>query len=265
MRHLEIILTCLVIFCVIFSAGCVSQNTSREAALSDALKMISLRLNDGAGYVREAADDIGNNNNTDAESSRQILADLYQTSTLARTILYADKNMIVISVYPDIILSSTGTDQTSYGTNETYFAGRNITLTDYLHLDDGTNASVLSAPVYTDGKWNGYVSMSFDSSRLFGDEEQYLSKTYGYHLLVTQTDGVQIYDYDLCERGKNMATDPVYADGVHAAALLIMNQTSGTTGYTYQKIWSDEFVQKTAVWDTFEFGGQTWQVIILSE
>lgn len=264
MRRSEIILTCPVIFCVIFSAGCVSQNTSREAALSDALKMISLRLNDGAGYVREAADDIGNNN-TDAASSRQILADLYQKSTLARTILYADKNMIVISVYPDIILSSTGTDQTSYGTNETYFAGRNITLTDYLHLDDGTNASVLSAPVYTDGKWNGYVSMSFDSSRLFGDVEQYLSKTYGSHLLVTQTDGVHIYDYDLCKRGKNMATDPAYADDVHAAALLIMNQTSGTTGYTYQKIWSDEFVQKTAVWDTLEFGGQTWQVIILSE
>jgi len=206
MRHSEIILTCLVIFCVIFSAGCVSQNTSREAALSDALKMISLRLNDGAGYVREAADDIGNNNNTDAESSRQILADLYQTSTLARTILYADKNMIVISVYPDIILSSTGTDQTSYGTNETYFAGRNITLTDYLHLDDGTNASVLSAPVYTDGKWNGYVSMSFDSSRLFGDEEQYLSKTYGYHLLVTQNKDIIFCIQNFSDQKRDVST-----------------------------------------------------------
>jgi hypothetical protein len=206
MRHSEIILTCLVIFCVIFSAGCVSQNTSWEAALSDALKMISLRLNDGAGYVREAADDIGNNNNTDAESSRQILADLYQKSTLARTILYADKNMIVISVYPDIIFSSIGTDQTSYGTNEAYFTGRNITLTDYLHLDDGTNASVLSAPVYTDGKWNGYVSMSFDSSRLFGDEEQYLSKTYGYHLLVTQNKDIIFCIQNFSDQKRDVST-----------------------------------------------------------
>jgi hypothetical protein len=249
----------------VISAGCVdSQDTSQEKAVSEAISMINLSLSQGADSMIEAADEISAGK-TDPDSSKQVLANLYQRSTLAQTILYANESMIVVSVYPDIILSSVGSDQSSYGTNEAYYAGKKIALTEYLHLDDGTNASVLSAPVYADGEWKGYISMSFDSSRLFGDIEKYLFETYGYHLCVLQTDGLQVYDYDLRERGKNIIPDPSYPEDVRAAAQIITRETSGTTEYTYQKTGSNESVHKTVVWDTLEFGGQTWRVLILSE
>ncbi len=107
--------------------------------------------------------------------------------------------------------------------------------------------------------------MSFDSSRLFGDIEKYLFETYGYHLCVLQTNGLQVYDYDLRERGKNILTDPSYPKDVKTAAQKIINETSGTTKYTYQKTGSNDLVHKTVIWDTLEFGGQTWRVLILSE
>ncbi len=255
----------LIVCTSVISAGCIdAKDASQENAVSEAISMINLSLSESADWMIEAADGIAVGK-TDTESSKQALADLYQKSTLTQTILYADENMIVVSIYPDIILSSVGSDQSAYGTDEAYFSGKTIALTEYLHLDDVTNASVLSVPVYADGEWKGYISMSFDSSRLFGDVEKYLFETYGYHLCVLQTDGLQVYDYDLRERGKNILTYPSYPDDVKTAALEICQESSGTTEYTYQKTGSDGVVQKTVVWDTLEFGGQTWRVLILVE
>ncbi len=107
--------------------------------------------------------------------------------------------------------------------------------------------------------------MSFDRSRLFGDSEKYLFETYDYHLCVLQTNGIQVYDYDLRERGKNIITDPSYPEDVKTAAQNVISEISGTTEYTYQKTGSDESVHKTVVWDTLEFGGQIWRVLILAE
>ncbi|ABN07171.1 hypothetical protein Mlab_1002 [Methanocorpusculum labreanum Z] len=265
MRLPYLLLIGLFVCTAVISAGCVNTvDTSKENAASEAISMINISLSENADWMTQAADEIAAGKN-DADSSKQVLADLYQKSTLAQTILYANENMIVVSVYPDIILSSVGTDQSSYGTNEAYYSGKTIALTEYFHLDDGTNASVLSAPVYDNGTWKGYISMSFDSSRLFGDVEKYLFENYGYHLCVLQTNGLQVYDYDLRERGKNILTDPSYPDDVKTAAMEICRETSGTTKYTYKKTGSDEIVQKTVVWDTLEFGGQTWRVLILAE
>ena len=265
MRFSCLIITGVVLLCVVLSAGCVSEDASRDDALSDAMKMTKLGLDDGAMYVISAADEIAGGK-TGADSSRQVLANLYQNSTLAQTIMYVNESMIVVSVYPDIISSSVGTDQSSYGTNEAYYAGKTIALTEYLHLDDGTNASVLSAPVYIDGVWRGYVSMSFDSSRLFGDIEKYLAENYGYHLFVIQTDGVQVYDYDLSERGMNIDSLPEYEEETIRVTIdLFKREKSGTSAYFFNKTGADDIVLKTVVWDTLEFGGQTWRIIVISE
>lgn len=240
----------------VISAGCVeTQDASQEKALSEAISMINHTLSENAEYIIEAADEIAAGK-TSADASKQVLADLYQRSPLAQTILYANENMIVVSVYPDIILSTVGSNQSSYGTDESYYSGKKIILTE---------ASVLSAPVYADGKWKGYISMSFDSSKLFGGIEKYLFETYGYHICALQTNGTQVYDYDLHERGKNIITDPSYPEDVKTAVRIISRERSGTTEYTYQKTGSDELVHKTVVWDTLEFGEQTWRVLILSE
>ncbi|WP_319378887.1 hypothetical protein [uncultured Methanocorpusculum sp.] len=265
MRLPHLLLIDLIVCTAVISAGCIdAKDTSQKYAVSEAISLINVSLSENADWMIEAADEIAAGK-SDADSSKQVLADLYQKSTLAQTILYANENMIVVSVYPDIILSSVGTDQSSYGTNEAYYSGKTIALTEYFHLDDGTNASVLSAPVYDNGTWKGYISMSFDSSRFFGDVEKYLFETYGYHLCVLQTDGLQVYDYDLRERGKNILADPSYPDDVKTAAVEICREPSGATEYSYQKTGSNEMVQKTVVWDTLEFGGQTWRVLILAE
>ncbi len=265
MRIIYLLFIGLFICSAAFSAGCIDiKDTSPEKAVSEALSLTNKSLSENAAYIIQAAGEIGAGKNG-ADTSKQVLADLYQRSTLAQTILYADETMTVISVYPNLILSSVGTNQSSYGTDESYYSGKTIALTEYLHLDDGTNASALSAPVYSDGKWKGYISMSFDSSKLFGGIEQHIFETYGYHICVLQTDGLQVYDYDLSERGTNCLTDPAFPKDVHTAVELIIRENSGTTEYTYQKTGSDETVHKTVVWDTLEFGGQTWRVLILAE
>ncbi len=265
MRSSYLIITGVIFVCMVLSAGCVSEESSMDAALSDALDMTLAGLDDNAMYVACAANEIANGK-TDADSSRQVLANLYQKSTLAQTIMYVNESMTAVSVYPNIISSSVGTNQSVYGTDEAYYAGKDVVLTKYMHLDDGTNASVLSAPVYINGVWKGYVSMSFDSSRLFGDIEEYLTDVYGYHLFVIQTDGIQVYDYDLGERGKNIDSLPEYEEETIQVTIdLFKEEKSGTSAYFFNKTGSDEIVEKSVVWDTLEFGGQTWRIIVISE
>ncbi len=99
MRLSYLLFIALFICTAVISAGCIdTQDTSQEKAVSEAISMINLSLSKGADYMIEAADEIAAGK-TDPDSSKQVLANLYQRSTLAQTILYANENMIVISVY----------------------------------------------------------------------------------------------------------------------------------------------------------------------
>ena len=84
------------------------------------------------------------------------LKELYDDTDYSISILYADAAEMCIAVYPDIIKDSVGKDLSIYGTDEEYYAGREIALTNYQLLESGFYSSVLSMPLYENGKFSGY-------------------------------------------------------------------------------------------------------------
>ncbi len=135
-------------------------------------------------------------------------------------------------------------------------------VSDYMVLENGMEAYLLSVPIKISEKYAWYISLSFDPYRLFGTEEQKVLEK-GYNLWVMQMNGVQVFDADVSEAGVNLLTDPDYAM-IREMAQLVAENSSGETTYVYTADNGTDLVEKTAVWDTLTYGGRDWRVVLTS-
>jgi hypothetical protein len=243
-----------------FSAGCVEQTASQTDVLADVISSLHETLTttaDEAAFASRyyAADPT-------PENGRQALATLYQRTTLTHDLLIADENGIVRAVYPNNIISALGQNLSSYPPNKEIFAGTDVYVSEYMVLENGMEAYLLSVPIKISDKYAGYISLSFDPYRLFGPEEQKVFEK-GYNLWVMQMNGVQVFDADVSEAGVDLLTDPDYAM-IREMAELVAANPSGETKYVYTADIGTDVVEKTAVWDTLSFGETDWRVVLTS-
>ncbi|MDO5843614.1 MAG: hypothetical protein Q4Q53_00500 [Methanocorpusculum sp.] len=247
---------------LIISAGCIAEEktVTKESVMKEATAEISDRLNDAVGHITASANEIAM-----GKDAKSALAGLYQKTTLAQSILCTDENGTVIAGYPDFMKESIGKDLSSYGIDVNTFNDKAYDLSKYLPLEDKTRACVLSVPITDNGKFNGYISVAFDTYRLLGSINDNLNEKYGYNMWVIETDGTQIYDPDLSEVGTNVLTDSAYSDeNIHNTMIEISENIKGTAQYKYRGDKTDDIVTKEAYWDTFSYGGQNWRVVITS-
>ncbi|MEA5037290.1 hypothetical protein SDC9_25417 [bioreactor metagenome] len=247
-----------VVMLTCFSAGCVEQPASQADVLDAAISSLNGTLAATADEARSAAKVYAAA--PTPENGSQALAILYQRTTLTHDLLIADEHSIVRAVYPNNIQSALGEDLSSYPPNKDIFTGTDVYVSEYMVLENGMEAYLLSVPIHISGEYAGYISLSFDPYRLFGAEEQKVLEQ-GYNLWVMQTDGIQVFDADVSEAGVNLLTDPAYAS-VREMAQLVAANPSGTTKYVYMADVGLDMVEKTAVWDTFTFGGREWRVVL---
>ena len=246
----------LIAFCL--SAGCVDDTPTREEVLRDTIDSLTDRLNTTTQEAQLAADVFIEN--PTADNGRQVLATLYQRTSLTHDILIADDRGIVQAVYPDNIHGALGSNLSSYPPDKETFLHQDVYVSAFMQLENGMEAYLLSVPVEIGGEYAGYISLSFDPYRLFGAEQQKISED-GYNLWVMQTDGVQVYDPDVSEAGVNLLTNPDYAS-VLDMTTLVASTPSGETTYLYTADTGTGTVSKTAVWDTLTFGGRSWRVVL---
>ena len=134
----------------------------------------------------------------DAKAAEEALFELYEDTDYSISILYADADEICIAVYPDIIKDSVGKDLSVYGTDEAYYAGRDIALTNYQLLESGFYSSVLSMPLYDDGKFAGYISDELDLTKMMDKVEVELRSDFGYSLWVVEPSGMSCVASKAC-------------------------------------------------------------------
>jgi len=260
MQYLMIPMILGLLFVSCFSAGCVDQRTAGTDVLSEVIASLNETLTltsaeAGSAARSYAADSV-------PENGRQALATLYQRTTLTHDLLIADENGIVRAVYPDNIQSTLGKNLSSYPPNKEIFTGTDVYVSEYLVLENGMEAYLLSVPVLTPDGYAGYISLSFDPYRLFGPEEQKVFEK-GYNLWVMQMDGIQVFDADVSEAGADLLNDPKYAS-IREMTQLVAANPSGTTKYVYTADIGTDTVEKTAVWDTLTFGERDWRVVLTS-
>lgn len=254
---------------VLFSAGCIGSDQSVEngnetVSLEDAAEIVAANIEgelDVMVAAMRTAGDVVLASGGDATAAEEALKSLHESVDYSVSIIYADKNEVCIAVYPDIIKDSVGKNLSSYGTDEAYFAGRDVAMENYRLLEDGFKSCVLLIPLYEDGAFAGYISVDLNLTKLLGEEEAKLFEKYGYNLWVVEPSGIQIYDTNADEAGLNILEDERYsAADVHAAAVAITGEKSGITSYRFLDTGADESVDKDVAWTTLSYGGQDWRV-----
>ena len=80
---------------------------------------------------------------------------------------------------------------------------------------------------------------------------------------IMEPDGLQVYDADPEEIGRNLLTDPFYAAYPELQALVqqMAKTDSGTGVYTFLNTGFQSLVDKRATWATAHFGNRAWRVV----
>lgn len=258
---MKFLLSFAVVFLILLSclsAGCVDQTPTQEDVLADVIASLHTELSTTTLKAELAADSYASY--PTLKNAQQILATLYQRTTLVHDMLIADENGIVIAVCPNNVKSTLGQDLSSYPPNKETFSHQDAYVSEFMRIENGMEAHLLSVPVEISGEYAGYISMSFDPYRLFGAQQQKVQEM-GYNIWVMQPDGIQVFDVDISEAGVNLRTDPAYSVVKDTADLVAANP-SGETTYVFTADNGTENVQKTAVWDTLTYGGREWRVVL---
>ncbi len=248
----------LAVLFLILSAGCISTDTSMEKAAEKTVANIAEELEIMGNEMYKAGDAVLAADG-EANAAEAALKELYENTDYSISILCANGDEICIAGYPEFIQSSVGNDLTSYGTGEAFYKGRDIVLKEYQLLEGDFYSSILSIPLYKDGKFAGFISDALDIAKLVKEIEAELQEEFGYSLWIAEPSGMQIYDSDVEEVGLNILEDNLYADpAVHAVCEKICSEPEGTASYTFVE--NGVEVTKTACWKTMSFGGQDWRV-----
>ncbi len=115
------------------------------------------------------------------------------------------------------------------------------------------------------GEYLGYTDITYPADVFLGRHIEPVIRSTGYDVWVAQLDGTEIFDTTKEEIGKNIVTDPVYADpAIQEFVSKIIKEPSGTANYVFwDKEWNRN-VTKTAVWETAGIDGATWRVVVTS-
>lgn len=247
---------------LILSAGCISEPAEipLEKETDKAAALVLEKLTKISESVKTAADVISAADG-DSAIADAALKKLYDETGYAKSVIYVNKDEICVSAYPADAANLIGRDFSPYATNERFFEGRDVALTYFQKMEAGYYASVITVPIYTNGVFSGYVAYALDTVKLLSEIEFEVC-TGVLELIVVEPYGTQIYDKDAEEIGRNVLTDPLY-DGMNGRdGLKIITETeSGIISYNHA-LEGDDYVTKTASWETVNFGGHHWRVVI---
>jgi hypothetical protein len=143
-------------------------------------------------------------------------------------------------------------------------------MSNMIPLVEGFPGAVIAAPIF-DGsnKFMGSITIVIQPSALInqsiasgsGDAEQY-------SMWAMQANGTLIYDPDPAQQGKNLLTDPIYAEypEVQAFARQVSEQQSGYGSYQYYiknlDQTQNQVVAKEAYWITVGIYDTEWRLVI---
>jgi branched-chain amino acid transport system substrate-binding protein len=134
-------------------------------------------------------------------------------------------------------------------------------------MAEGFMASDMELPVFTeDGRFNGSLSVTLDIEDIIRDIVEPLNLASGFQITCLQDDGLELYDTDEDQIGRNLFTDPVYENYTEVLEfmheLLGSNNGYGTYEY-YESLESGKLVTKEVYWTSFGMYGMAWSLLYI--
>lgn len=170
----------------------------------------------------------------------------------------------IMAAVPKQYAHLTGTDVSTQPQVIRVNAAKSPGLSGVIPLVEGYPGVFQSSPVFShEGEYLGYIDITYAPEIFLGRYIEKATMNTPYDVWVVQTDGTEIYDTNREEIGKNIISDPIYADpALYAVASGILKEPSGTTTYVFwDRDWSKN-VTKTAVWETAGIDGTEWRIVV---
>lgn len=174
----------------------------------------------------------------------------------------------MVTIAPDTYSSYEGTDISTQDVTVKFNETKKPLLSQMFTAVEGIDAVVIIWPILSEnGDSMGSLSALFRPETLFATTAEPILKGTGIALNVMQLDGLNIYDSQGNDTGKNLFTDPAFQPYTDLVALghRMVAEESGTGSYIYISQSTGKTVKKQVFWASVGLHGTAWRLASVKE
>jgi hypothetical protein len=248
-------------------AGSISQEEQLKTTTLQIQKAVQSELDNLDRDLSTAASELSRTGLSGPEA-RQILNGLYSKHTFIIDCLTANVAGKMVTVAPDAYSSYEGTDISTQDVTVKFNETKKPLLSQMFTAVEGMDAVVIMWPILSEkGDFMGTLSALFKPETLFATTAEPILKGTGIAVNVMQLDGLNIYDSEHGDTGKNLFTDPSFQPYTDLIALghKMVAEESGTGSYTYSSQTTGKTVKKQAFWASVGLHGTAWRLMSVQQ
>jgi hypothetical protein len=182
--------------------------------------------------------------------------------------IIADTAGKMVTVAPAPYSTYEGTDISQQAVTIKFNETKKPMLSQMFMAVEQINGVVLMWPILSQkGDFMGSLSVLFKPEKLLAEASEPALRNTGIALNVMQLDGLNLYDSQGNDTGKNLFTDPSFQPYTDLIALghKIVAKESGSGSYTYIDNTTGKTVKKQAFWATVGLHGTEWRLVSVKE
>lgn len=200
-------------------------------------------------------------------AARAVLNDLMANVNNAVDVVTIDVQGVIVAAEPAVYHEVEGTNISDQAQVRRMSDTMMPVMSDVFMMAEGFPAADMEVPVFTtDGRFNGSVSVALDMESMLRGIVNADLDTERFQFTCLHTNGLELYDTDEDQIGRNLFTDPAYANYTETLEFMhgITRQSQGYGTYEYyQTLDSRELVEKEVYWSSFGLYGAEWRLLVI--
>jgi hypothetical protein len=252
------------------ACGCTGSTTQEQQLRTTTLqiqKAVQSELDNLDRDMSAAASELSRTGLSGPEA-RQILNRLVSKYTFIIDSCATDVAGKMVTIAPDAYSGYEGTDISTQDVTVKFNETKKPMLSQVFTAVEDIDAVVIIWPIVSEsGGSTGSLSALFKPETLFATTAGPILEGTGIALNVMQLDGLNIYDSEGNETGKNLFTDPSFQPYTDLIALghRMVAEESGTGSYTYISQSTGKTVKKQVFWASVSLHGTAWRLASVHE
>jgi len=199
--------------------------------------------------------------------ARVVMNDVLGNIAYGIDVVTIDVNGVIVASEPSAYHGAEGVDISGQEQVQRMITTRMPVMSQVFRMVEGFMASDLQMPIFdADGRFIGSLSITLDIEGMIRERAEALGLSSGFQITCLQDDGLEVYDTDEAQIGRNLFTDPAYAN--YTETLEFMHQMLGSnSGYGtyeyYDSLESENLVTKEVLWTDFGMHGTYWTLMFI--
>ncbi|HWQ66639.1 MAG TPA: cache domain-containing protein [Methanospirillum sp.] len=134
-------------------------------------------------------------------------------------------------------------------------------------MEEGFSGVSVSYPIFSpDQQYLGYTDITIRPEEFLGQIITPMIEQTRYDVFIVQKDGLNVYEINEEEIGKNLLTDPLYdTPEIHKIATAIVSNQSGIVQYNFWNRYWNSVVPREAIWTTLSVDDQEWRIAVVHD